>query len=74
MIGYFGDQVRFLPLGASSLSSGPALALQARFAPLRFGNERATVTLLGLDVGGGFDTDEFAPALAATFLEIALPL
>lgn len=65
-----GQQIRFNGSQRPGFSAGPPLLLQAQVAPLRFASETFNVTLLGLDLGVGFEPDGLAPALSVSFLSI----
>lgn len=71
LTGLVGDGLSFPTAEAPQGGSGPALALGATVAPLRFRHERVQVALLQLSLGLGPDAPGSGTLLGLTLLEVA---
>jgi hypothetical protein len=67
---YFGNQVRIVTSDSPDPVGPLAMALQARLTPIRFVVATASATVLGLDIGAGFDGGQVSPALLLSLLEL----
>jgi hypothetical protein len=66
-----GDRLSFPTAQAPQAGSGPALALGATLAPLRFRHERVQVAVLQLSLGLGLELPGTGTLLGLTLLEVA---
>lgn len=70
--GWFGASLRAVTEENPELEAGRALTLQARLDPLRFRSEHATVEVLRVELGSGWDRGRSALAVGVTLTEVAL--
>jgi len=70
--GWFGASLRAVTEENPELVAGRALTAQVRLDPLRFRSEGATVEVLRLQVGSGWDRGQPALAVGVTLAEVAL--
>lgn len=70
--GWFGASLRAVTEENPELEAGRALTLQGRLDPLRFRSEHATVEVLRVELGSGWDRGRPALAVGVTLTEVAL--